>query len=235
LNKRTSVAFYLILSTIGAVFVLVLLGDAPEDPDTDRSERLVVIVAFVLSCLFGISLALWPNWTGRLRATDVGHGEGEVAHGRTRARIGHHPDCEPFGAHRLSIGDRVLCRGCFGLALGSLLAILLAVVYLLMPALFPSSSFPLLLVLGAVLIAQNFVETAVLSRSAQFHIVSNVLFVSGLFLVVMAVFLATGDATYGVLVVIISFLWLDTRIQLSGWNHVRTCAGCPEDCTAYSL
>jgi hypothetical protein len=37
----------------------------------------------------------------------------------------------------------------------------------------------------------------------------------------------------GLVGIIICFLWLDTRIQLSRWNHLKTCRRCPKACKSF--
>ena len=69
MNRKKSAIYYLVLSVIGALMILVLLWFIPsEDRAVSFFDRLIVGGAFVLFCLFGISLALRPNWIRRMRS-----------------------------------------------------------------------------------------------------------------------------------------------------------------------
>lgn len=53
------------------------------------------------------------------------------------------------------------------------------------------------------------------------------------FLITISIGEITGNMVYGIFSVLLCFLWLDTRIRLSKWNHHRTCTFCPETCKYY--
>ncbi len=63
----------------------------------------------------------------------------------------------------------------------------------------------------------------------------NALLVVGFALVSIGLLEATGELAWALVGVVLSVLWMDTRIQLSRWNHAAVCALCPEGCVAYTL
>ena len=132
------------------------------------------------------------------------------------------------------MGDKVLCAGCLGLASGSIVSIILTIAYIaIMPNETIQGVFQGFIVMGIALIALNFIEIAVPQRNAHMHVVFNGLLVAGFFLVVIGTYELTGRIAYGILAIILSFLWLDTRIHLSNWRHSVICRDCSEMCKVY--
>ena len=233
MSRKGELAYYLVVSVIGVCVVMAMtfLGSS-EAENLDVSDRLIVGGAFIGSCLLGISLALRPGWIGRA----VGRGNGpSEGHGRaeTRGRRGHHPDCEGFASHIITTGKGALCAGCTGLASGCVMAIVLMIILVFIPARLSPGIPSLFVLLGIILIVVAFGEIALPKRNALLHSALNSLLVTGFFFVVIGVFHSTGDVTSGLLAIVVSFLWLDTRIHLSNWRHAKVCESCSEVCKAY--
>jgi hypothetical protein len=86
---------------------------------------------------------------------------------------------------------------------------------------------------GIGLVALCLIEIG-LDRGAPWsHVVANVLLVLGFFLVTIGVLDATGTLAYGLVAIIVCYLWLDTRIQLSDYRHAGTCYSCGRGCGYY--
>jgi len=234
LRRETSLRFYLGLSVMGGILVLTMvwLGSSSAN-EVAPSARATVGGAFIASCLLGISLALRPGWLKRV-TSQVGHGPSTaVADGTRKRRHGHHPDCEHFKGHTIRIGGKVLCGGCSGLTIGSAASIAGSAFYVAFSL--NESRTVLLLILGGGLfiVALCLVEIRIPSREAFVHVLINIFLVVGFLFVVLAVLELTGSAVFGLAGVLLSFLWLDTRIQLSGARHSEICGECPEACKAY--
>jgi hypothetical protein len=212
------------------MIVSLALYDSPEADSVDSTERLVVGGVFMGSCALGISLAIWPGWFRKSGRGDHGS-RGDTTGGR--GRLGHHPDCESFQSHVLKMKAGALCAGCTGLALGSFVSILLTGAYLVRPLDLQSATLHALIALGIVLVVVSFIEIAAPARNVLVHVTANALLVVGFFSLVIGTFQLTGSLAYGLLGVVISFLLLDTRIQLSSWRHSRMCADCRESCKSY--
>ena len=78
-----------------------------------------------------------------------------------------------------------------------------------------------------------YIEIVFPEKYMIFHIVSNVILVLGFIMVTISIFEIKGDKIYGVLGIIISVLWLDTRIQLSNYLHSSICSDCVKKCKMY--
>jgi hypothetical protein len=189
--------------------------------------------AFISSCILGISFAIKPNWI-RKSIKRGRHDENEQqAQMRTRKRQGHHPDCDKFKSHVIKTKNKVICAGCSGLALGSIISIFLTSAYIVLPNKILPTILHIFIILGLVIIILNYIEIVIPIRNAHFHMIFNVFFVISFFLIIIGIFELTGSMIYGIFGVIISFLWLDTRILLSKWRHSEICKNCSETCKVY--
>jgi len=234
LRLETSIRYYVFLSVVAGILVLVMVFPGSSGPpEVTFGTRAVIGGAFIASCLLGISMALKPAWLRRV-TKQAGHGSSSAGEeGTRRRRQGHHPDCEHFMGHTVRIGGRVLCGGCTGLLLGSVVSIVGAASYMFLSL--NESRAVLLTILGAGLfiVSLCLVEIRIPAREKSVHLMSNMFLVAGFLLVVTSVLELTGDALFGLVAVVLSFLWLDTRIQMSGWRHSEICGSCPETCKAY--
>ncbi|UCG69393.1 MAG: hypothetical protein JSV09_16735 [Thermoplasmata archaeon] len=235
MNRKWNLISYLIISIIAAILIiLVSRFNQSEEGTIGFFDRLLVGGAFIFCCVFGLSLSLRPNWVRRLRKHER-YG-GHVPESQTTKRHkGHHPDCRGFEGHTLVFYDSTLCAGCTGLAIGSLISILLTILSLGLSIDSSNSILYLLVSLGLIFIALNYIEILIPIRKAYAHLIGNIFLIIGFFLVIIGVFELTGSSAYGLLAVIFSFLWLDTRVQLSTWKHTDICENCTESCKAYSI
>lgn len=228
----TSVRYFALLSIIGGVFVVVMGGVGGLTPEpVEGWEKLMVGVPFILSCLMGVALAFRP---GMLRGFGAKKVEGRANDkGPSGVTVrGHHPDCGRFDRHVALIGERAVCTGCLGLALGSILAMILMLIYI--PGSWEASYSALMVIMiaGLSLVGLSILETAFYAGRTA-HMVMNSLLVIGFFLVVVGVYQLTGSPLYGLLAIVISFLWLETRVQISNWKHAEICGECSESCKAF--
>lgn len=235
MSRRRSLAYYLIYSAVGAILLLYVSIQGPQrEGNLTSSDRLFVGGLFIFSCLFGISLAFRPNWIHRISSQKSSIPKNKSVNGiSNRRRRGHHPLCARFQNHTITYNGRTLCAGCLGLAIGCVLAIFLTTVYLYIFPFLSLTTFVLSISIGLIVISFSYIEAVLPQRTAIGHVVSNIFLVTGLFLVVAGVFGATESALIGTFAVILSFLWLDTRAQLSGWNHAKICRECKRTCQAY--
>ena len=235
MSRKWSISLYLIFSIIGAVLLVTasILSFSKEASIT-LSDRIFVGGLFILSCILGISLALKPNWIKRLSSKDASVSNGNPMNEKiNNRRRGHHPLCSRFQNHTISHNGKILCAGCLGLAIGCVIAILLMTLFLIIVYFLSLTFFVLSLSIGLIIITFSYIETALPQRTPTGHVMSNVLLVIGLFLVVSGVFGITKSPLIGAFAVLISFLWLDTRVQLSNWNHEKMCRECRNTCKAY--
>ena len=241
MTPRERAFYYLALSFVGAG----LLAVASHQPRSalaivDQLDRSAVAAAFALVCVVGLSMALSPNWIGRV-FRQAPHGPSPGADGFAgdadgmprRARAGHHPDCERFDGHRLRRGEGALCAGCTGLAAGSVAGIALSIALALVPFGLDDPAARALLYAGIALVLADLVTDLIPGRPAAAHAALDALMVVGAFMATVGTLLSTRSLGYGLLAVLVAVMWVDTRVTLSAWRHVDACGRCPEGCKAY--
>ena len=224
--------YYLLLSITAGLFILILaLFNTTNTTVTTFFDRLIIVGLATIGCLFGVSLAIRPRWYRKpLHRNQIHYDKVKT---KIRNRIGHHPDCDSFRSHTITINNKKICSGCFGLALGAIIAIILLIIYLFLDIPLSNDIYFSFIFISFVIISIVYLEIILSKRSAIIHIISNVLLMLSFFLLTVGIFEITGNRMYGIITVILSFLWLDTRIQLSKWHHMMICYKCTENCKMY--
>jgi hypothetical protein len=234
LKQNKNSIYYIILSITAAVLLLILTFLSPLNTTAiGIYDKLLVSGIFITSCIFGISLALYPRWFRRLNKHTTPHSNNKKSKQTARKYKGHHPDCSNFHNHTIVTKNKILCAGCLGLSIGSIVSIVLTIIYLSITREKTVTGFYYIIVIGLIIIGLAYVEIMLPIRHAAVHTISNIFLVLSFLLVTISLFEITGNKIYGILGVIISFLFLDTRIQLSNWKHARICESCSETCKMY--
>jgi len=234
LKQEKNVYYYLALSIAAGFFILIIsLFKSSDNNLFGIFDKYFVALLFIVICLFGVSLTFYPRWYKRFK-TDEKTEDDEQQNKKNliRHRKGHHPDCDQFKKHTLKIKNKTICAGCTGLALGSIISIILISIYLFFTVNYPVF-FHLLLILGLIMVFQIYLEIVIPKRNAIIHTLSNVLHVVGFLLIVISIFETTGNVIYTSIAILFSFLFLDTRVQLSCYNHSLICKKCKKDCKMY--
>ena len=212
-------------------FILIIsLLESSNDNLFGIYDKFFVALLFIIICLFGISLAFYPRWYKRFKTDKKTESSNEKDNKATRHRKGHHPDCDQFKKHILKIKNKTICAGCIGLAVGSVISIILICFYLFFTVNYPVF---FLLVLGLILVFQIYLEIILSKRNTIIHTLSNILHVVGFLLIIISIFEITGSLIYASVAIFFSLLFFVTRVQLSCYNHILICKKCEKDCKMY--
>jgi len=234
LKQKTNVFQYLILSTAAAALLsIVAFFNFSNTSSIDIYDKLFVGGIFITSCLFGISLAIHPGWFKRFTKQEKQNPNKKQTQKTARRRKGHHPDCDQFQNHILKINNKTLCSGCLGLFIGSIISIFLTIIYIIFRNELSSTAFHFFIILGLFIIGLVYIEIILPKKHTIVHVVSNIFLMISFFIVIISIFEITGSKIYGAISILLSFLWLDTRIQLSNWRHTLICENCSETCKMY--
>jgi hypothetical protein len=231
MNKGKTVVQYIILSILAVCLILILTYFSSQKT-VDYYNKMIVGGMYISCCIFGISLALRP----RLFKKNINHTidvlqEKESIQKKLKIK-GHHPVCKQFINHTITINKKTYCAGCFGLALGGIISTILMIIYIFYID-FVSSSNILFFPIVFILITLIYLELLIIKRHPLLHIVSNILLIICFFIITISILEITGDVRNSLIGILLSFLWLDTRIQLSKWKHTRICLKCKNPCKMY--
>jgi len=233
LKQKKNVYYYLTLSIVAGFFILIIsLFESSDNNLFGFYDKFFVVILFIVICLFGISLAFYPRWHKRFKTDKKVESSDKQDKKTIRHRKGHHPDCDQFKKHILKIKNKTICAGCTGLALGSIISIILICIYLFFTINY-LVFFRLILILGLIFVFQIYLEIMLLKRNAIIHTLSNVLHVIGFLLIIISIFETTGSIIYALIAILFSFLFFNTRVQLSCYNHSLICKKCEKDCKMY--
>lgn len=211
----------------------MVLLENPASTSISSDEKMTVSGVFIACCCIGITLALYPRWIRKITRKNIQMTQ-DIKERPRRSFHGHHPECERFQTHTITIHKKTWCTGCLGLLIGSLASIFVMFIYVLYPVRLSSLNFFMILFIGLFIIALIYIEIIVGSKYLGTHILSSAMLVPSFFLITMSVTELTGKMIFSVLTVLLCVLWLDTRVVISNARHRQTCSSCKESCKMYA-
>jgi hypothetical protein len=229
LKQTKTILYYNILSSVAAFILILLTFFGSFTPKIIIFDRFIIAIIFIFCCLLGISLAIYPKWYKNFRKNQNFNDYNKQNIKKIKLK-GHHPSCNKFRNHILKIKNKYYCTGCLGLAVGCFISILLMIFYIFFANKQILLQFEYLVIIGFILIIISYIEIVFPLRFAAFHIISSILLVVSFFIITIGIFELTGDKIYGMISILLSFLWLDTRVQISIWRHSQICNNCDEIC-----
>ncbi|VVB60102.1 Uncharacterised protein [uncultured archaeon] len=233
MNQIRNVSVYLIFSFVAAVFIGILVITSPSDsPTITISEKEIITAMFIMSSVVGISFTVSPNWIRRYHSQKKNGEKNTIKEGK-RSFQGHHPDCHTFQNHRIQWKHKTWCAGCLGLLIGLNVSIMLMILYLIFDVRQPKMISYLLFIVGLFILTFVYFEIVYRNGHPLLHIFSNSLLPLSFFIIIIAIIGLTGKFAYGFFTMLVCFLWLDTRVQLSKWRHSLLCLNCSESCKMY--
>jgi hypothetical protein len=205
---------YVVLAEISLIVTAFLINqDVPELYFPWQS--IVSKLVFASICVLGIIAGLSPSWCSFSSKSERRGNDGAA---------GHHPDCGYFTGHTVRIGQKVFCAGCSGLVLGASLA-LIGLVSGGYPFVVPVGFWFGVLLVGLGL-AQHYIDLG----SAWLHLVLNIVFVMGAWLMFEAIQLMNLSFLVSAYFLMVTVFWIFARIRMSQWFHVGVCRGCSTKC-----
>ncbi len=233
MNQKILVIYYLLISLILFFLLIILNFFNPIINKTNEIDRIIVVIFFILICILGFSLSFFPRWYKKIIKNKKKYLIKSKSDKKIRKREGHHPNCIKFKNHIIKIEDKNFCSGCFGLGIGSIISIVIIIYYLIFNnnqylAIYQYSFF-----LGVLIIILSYIESILNNKKSIIHILSNIFLIIGFFLIIISTLENSGSLVYGLISIISSFLFLETRIQISMLNHINICSECNEQCKMY--
>jgi hypothetical protein len=229
LNKN--VKLYLILSIFAFFLIVNIIYFKPSFNVISSNDRLLFIGLFITCCILCLTFAKFPGWIHKYVIKNFKRNE--ISFNKNFKIIkhkGHHPDCDKFINHSIKINQKYHCTGCVGLSIGSIIAIILSLIYLLADLNFDMNIYYLFLISGAFIITISFLDIIYIKNKKILHLILNSSLIISFFLVTISVLEITGKILFGVISLLFCFLWMDTRTQLSLLNHRQICSECNGKC-----
>ena len=235
MNQIRNISIYLLFSVLAAIFMSILVITSPSyTPPITIEEKGVIAGIFIISCVIGISFTFKPNWIRRYQPWKNNR-EKNTNKKAIRLFQGHHPDCYTFQNHRIQWKHKTCCAGCLGLLVGLCVSILLMLLYVILDVTQSKIISYSLFIIGLFIITFVYLEILYSNRHPLLHIFSNSLLPLSFFIIIIAVIGLTGKLVYGFFTILLCFLWLDVRIQLSKWRHGLLCTHCVEPCKMFTV
>jgi hypothetical protein len=231
LNLIKNYKYYLIYSFIGVFYIFFILFFSSHGK-TNEIERIIITFIFSLCCLFGITLVFYPGWYKKIMI-DQSDGKKEKKSCNKRVLVGHHPDCNYFKKHVIKF-KRLYCAGCFGLLVGCIISIIFFIIYIFINIIFNPILYKIFIILGITIIFFTYFEILIIKRKIIVHILLNIFFIISFFFITIGVMELTGNIIYSFLTIIICFIWLETRVIISKYNHMKICENCNNRCKTFS-
>ncbi|UCB61391.1 MAG: hypothetical protein JSW72_04910 [Candidatus Bathyarchaeota archaeon] len=224
-------SLYLMISLFALILVAALVNFAPPRPDAIPWRRSAVGLAFGLVCVLGVLAGVFPSKCAGLlhfqrKKSGESHHESQILSQANVAFRGHHPDCGSFNGHVVSVRQQHLCAGCAGLILGALLSLVGVALHFLINVVLWSNNV-LIFWIGFVGVFCGLLQYSLFNwAKSSVHLAVNTYFVVGVFLILVGADGITKSTMVDSYVIILSLLWLYTRILLSQQEHKEICAAC---------
>jgi len=191
-------------------------------------RKLVAGTAFSVLCVLGMFAALFPSsclavpkfWRRNKQKKSA-----PSMHEKTFQA--HHPSCDNYSTHILSVGKRRFCATCSGLMVGAAFVLFGTGLYFFGSYRLGGSGSFLLFSVGAVGVALGLIQSALPKFSGGLtRFFASILFVVGTFLMLVGVDDVVKSMSIDLFFVALSVLWILTKIALSQRDHQRTCSRC---------
>lgn len=233
MREIKNIFYYLLLSITAIILILIMVIAKPNTTNTNNYvDKLFVAGIFFINCIFGISIAIYPSWWKKNKQK-TNHTTNLKRPQTRRSFQGHHPDCNMFKNHIIFIKNKPRCAGCLGLIIGALTSILLIILYLTIPLKLSINIYYILLIIGIIILIFIYIEILLLKRNKVVHILLNSLLILSFLTITISVLEITKNSIYTILTILLSYLWLDTRIYLSNQKHQSICQSCIQECKSY--
>ena len=146
---------------------------------------------------------------------------------------GHHPTCGNFSSHILCLDNKAYCAGCTGLVAGATISLIGSSLYFF-AGLNAGEASILIFWLGFAGVACGLLQYNLPNvNRGTVHLLVNVIFVLGAFLLLLGVDEITGNFALEFYLHMLMLYWIITRIMLSRLEHRKMCATCGlESCSS---
>ncbi len=227
LTHNLTATLCLAFSLLGLFLIIAVEVSTSPMPETLFWRKPVVGTLFSLVCILGIFAGVFPS-----KCLGIFHfrktPSTSLAVEDETIFLGHHPSCGEFEAHTFQVGEKMYCAGCTGLVVGAILSLFGVTLYFFTNLYLPPD-YHFILWIGAAGVCCGLLQYHFFNwGSSQVHMIVNVFFVFGSFLLLLGVDTALESLYVDIYLIALSVFWVFTRISLSHLDHAQICSACPK-------
>ncbi|MFW9983664.1 MAG: hypothetical protein ACFFCB_02920 [Candidatus Odinarchaeota archaeon] len=223
----------LILSLLG-LFLLPLILLNPPPPIVVLPLQIQLIgIAFMIICTLGVIAGISPSHCSLTRKKKIqSHKESPAQTNSTQTisirKEGHHPTCDHYSGHIITIKGSRYCAGCSGLVTGAIIAIIGTILFFFLsfPIFYPEATFWLGFVFVTVGLLQHPLYQILKLNRGIIRFIINILFVVGSYLLLASLMQLTNSLILAVYLLLLILYWIFTRIVMSRRSHHLICSLC---------
>ena len=235
-NRRPSSQFSvisLILSLLGLVLLPLMLLNPPPPIVVLPWQTQLIGFAFMIICILGIIAGISPSHCSLTRKKKK-QSQKEMADQTNSTQTqsirkeGHHPTCDHYSGHVITIKGSHYCAGCNGLVTGAIIALIgtLLFYFLSVPIVYPEATFWLGFVFVTIGLLQHPLYQLLKLNRGIIRFIINILFVVGSFLLLASLTQLTNSLILTIYLLLLVLYWIFTRIVLSRRSHHLICSRC---------
>lgn len=233
LSKGSTSSCLLFISVLGLCFIAILTFGAKVAGTGYPWKKPLIGSIFGSICILGTLSAFFPSECTHIlhlkkknRGQTADESEPKTLGGTSPQFLGHHPDCGNFSAHVFLIGDRSVCAGCAGLALGAMVSLLGTFLYFF-TNLFPTEAYSSIFWAGFMGVICGLLQYHLFRVERSFvHMLLNFIFVLGALLLLVGADAIANSLPLAIYILALDVFWIYTRIELSRWDHQIVCGDC---------
>jgi hypothetical protein len=228
-HANNNITFLIVVSVFGLLLSIFFVVHPASINDNFPFRNLVAGAAFSVICISGILAALFPSSCQSTPKIWKDNKNGDLLEGHETTLRGHHPLCDNFSAHILSIGNKKFCATCSGLLVGATFVLLGTTLYFF-GNLRIGEPFAMVWV-GTAGVTLGLLQSAFPKFSNGLtRFLASILFVVGTFLLLASINEATKNISIDLFFIAVSLLWILTKIALSQRDHQKICSLCTKKC-----
>ncbi|MDO8122995.1 MAG: restriction endonuclease [Candidatus Hermodarchaeota archaeon] len=243
-NRRPSSQFSvisLILSLLGLVLLPLMLLNPPPSVVVLPWQTQLIGFAFMIICILGIIAGISPSHCS-IKRKKRNQSQKEIAvqidspQTKSIRKEGHHPTCDHYSGHVITIKGSFYCAGCSGLVTGAIIAIIGTILFyfLSFPIVYTEATFWLGFVFVTIGLLQHPLYQLLKLNRGIIRFIINILFVVGSFLLLTSLIQLTNNLILAIYLLLLILYWIFTRIVMSRRSHHLICSRCNRPECPYS-
>jgi hypothetical protein len=225
--RNLTLLFMVSVSLFGLLLSIVFAIYPPKLEDNFAFRNMAVGSVFAAVCILGIFAVLHPDSCSGI--LDFGKRDGYERNARRVRELalrGHHNTCEGYSSHVLRIGDRRFCATCSGLLVGAIVVLVGIGLYFFGNLQIGETPFMLVSVGAVGLVLGLFYPLIPRFRDGFTRFSVSMLFAVGSFLILVSMEEAAANTSIDFFFIVLTILWILTKMSISQWEHQRICSQC---------